>query len=377
MEIIKSVGVSCVEASADTEADPLYMGHAYMDDWAEEVGRWEKKLSAKVVNIYSGHGTYATLGLAHTDPRVRRRIFDDWLCPMVATAARIRAGFGFYCHAFPESTLQDVHAYREAEDHLYDQLARIAAIARRASLPHIGIEQMYAPHQTPWTLDGSRRLLAEVYRKARAPFYLTIDTGHQTGQLSFLKPSPREIDRLLSNSTRHGKSRQTWLGPQSALEMLQQAAADPASKPELALRIEHEISRYPHLFSTPADADTYTWLRSLGCYSPIIHLQQVVNSRSAHLPFTAEMNSRGLIQAPKVLESLLQSYLQAASSNMPPRCDNIYLTLEIFTAASESATAILSKMRESVQYWREYLPEDGLPLDKVAPSITRSKRQTM
>ena len=74
MSLIKSLGIDYIEASADTEADPLYCGPEYMNDWAEEVAELQEKLGAKVATLYSGHGTYTTLGLGHTDPRVQERL---------------------------------------------------------------------------------------------------------------------------------------------------------------------------------------------------------------------------------------------------------------------------------------------------------------
>ena len=94
MEYAKRLGVSNVEASADTEADPLYMGPEYMEDWTREVSKCGESIGVKVVNLYSGHGTYTTLGLGHPDVRVRERIREYWVKPMLrdgSTAGR-RAG---------------------------------------------------------------------------------------------------------------------------------------------------------------------------------------------------------------------------------------------------------------------------------------------
>ena len=60
----------------------------------------------KIVNLYSGHGTYSTLGLGHTDIRVKEQMLG-WVKEMVNTAAEIDSGLGFFCHAFPQKVLQD------------------------------------------------------------------------------------------------------------------------------------------------------------------------------------------------------------------------------------------------------------------------------
>jgi len=50
---------------------------------------------------------------------------------------------------------------------------------------------------------------------------------------------------------------------------------------------------------------------------------------------------------------------------MPAPCNEIYLTLEIFSGTGEFNRDIIAKMRESVAFWRKWIPKDGLPLDKL------------
>jgi hypothetical protein len=71
--------------------------------------------------------------------------------------------------------------------------------------------------------------------------------------------------------------------------------------------ISEDMDHHPYLFAAPQDGDCYSWHESLGCYSPIIHLQQVTGGVSAHLPLTALTNSEGVIHPEKVFRSLLQS----------------------------------------------------------------------
>ena len=93
--VVKDLGVSYVEASADNECDPLYMGPAFLEDWVGQVRQAKDETGVAVANFYSGHGTYATTGLTHTDPRVRDRILNDWLKVMAELAAQVDAGLGF------------------------------------------------------------------------------------------------------------------------------------------------------------------------------------------------------------------------------------------------------------------------------------------
>jgi hypothetical protein len=50
---------------------------------------------------------------------------------------------------------------------------------------------------------------------------------------------------------------------------------------------------------------------------------------------------------------------------MPLRCEEIYLTLEIFSGTADLPTEIIEKLAESVTYWRRYVPEDGLRLGEL------------
>jgi hypothetical protein len=364
MELVQQVGLKHVEASADTEADPLYCGEEYMKDWIEEVSRCEKSSGVKVVNLYSGHGTYTTLGLGHTDERVRQRMLELWIIPMLRAAAQLKAGLGFYCHAFPESVLQDPILYAGALEGLYGQLARIAAFAAEAGAASVSVEQMYSPQQCPWTISGARDLVFEVSRRSAASFYLTIDTGHQTGQLRYLRPDQSKIKSHKISGAQAGKG--IWLGPRKAEELLKSLTLKGTDlTPQDINSVLRVMDGYPFLFSAREDSDTYSWLEALGCYSPIIHLQQVTGLSSAHLPFTAETNRNGSIKPEKVLRSLMKSFLQPSSREVPRKCDTIYLTLEIFAGAAETPHEIAAKITDSVKYWRTCIPKDGTPLDEL------------
>ena len=50
---------------------------------------------------------------------------------------------------------------------------------------------------------------------------------------------------------------------------------------------------------------------------------------------------------------------------MPAPCDEICLTLEIFSGTGEFNRDILAKIKESVAFWRKWIPEDDLTLDKL------------
>jgi sugar phosphate isomerase/epimerase len=392
MEVIRELGLTCVEASADNECDPLYAGPEVLADWCEEVREGSHDTGVRVVNLYSGHGTYATLGLAHPDVRVRDRILHQWLKPMVATAAQLNAGLGFFCHAFADAVLQDGDAYRAARADLVERLAEVSRFAAEFRMTGcVGVEQMYSPHQIPWTIAGAEDLLRDVFTCSGAPFHLTIDVGHQCGQRRFRRPDAAAIGERL-RTCRKGGSPQArppvdpsgggracgeprdglWLGPRAAFAAFDRAVAAAAVEADTHIReILDLMAASPHFFSTDErDADPYAWLERLGPWSPIVHLQQTDGTRSAHAPFTAEHNRAGIIRPAQVLRALQRGYWRDRPAGMPPPVDVIYLTLEPFTGTADINTDVRRRLKESVAYWRAVVPEDGLTLDEILDKVT-------
>jgi sugar phosphate isomerase/epimerase len=368
--VIRDVmGLTCVEASADNEIDPLYSPPAVRRTWVAQVKRVQARMGVRVVNLYSGHGTYATLGLGHTDKRVRDHILKKWVKPMAQTAGGGGGGMGFFAHAFPQSVLEDRQEYEKALDDLTNRLAQAAVYGAEAGARVMAVEQMYSPHQPPWTVVGARRLLAEVLRRRGAPLYVTLDVGHQYGQSRFLHPSREALIRWLDHRKGGGLDRPPWVGTTHAQELLISAAG--MSGPErdrVIAGVLEESDRNPHLFATAQDGDPYEWLAQLGCYSPIIHLQQTDNTASAHKAFTPEHNATGIIEPKKVLRAIRAAYDQPLDSSMPSRIGDVYLTLEMFSGTADKAADILDRMQASAAYWRAAVPVDGQALDAILGS---------
>lgn len=369
MKVIGDLGLKYIEASADTECDPLYMGPEYLQDWVEDVIAQSDKAGLRVVNLYSGHGTYATLGLGHTDVGVRERFHHEWVETLVLAAEKLGAGIGFFCHAFNDAVLQDKNDYAKRVDELCGRFADLSIFADRHGGTKIGVEQMYVPHQIPWTIDGTAELLREIYSRSRKSFYVTLDTGHQTAQHKFRRPNENEIRSIFHKCARsvdfpdhHG----IWLGPASCWSIIDEWDGDQNNLESDVGRIVKEMDSHPYLFAGDEDGDPYKWIEKLGCYSPIIHLQQTEKHKSSHDPFTPEYNVTGVISAEKVLKSLAASYQTEPDSSMPARCTDIYFTLEIFFETSSFNRDIISDLKKSIAYWRRFIPEDGLPLDQLA-----------
>ena len=112
--------------------------------------------------------------------------------------------------------------------------------------------------------------------------------------------------------------------------------------------------------------DPYRWLEECGCYAPIIHLQQTDGKVSAHWPFTESRNASGIIDAEKVLQAIAKSYLQEPDDLMPPRCKDVYLTLEMFSSTADNPRDLLQGIRASADYWRRCVPRDGVKLNELS-----------
>ncbi len=362
MRIAQDAGIYYVEASADTECDPLYSPPQALQDWLGAVQTASARTGVRVANLYSGHGTYATLGLAHPDPRVRDHIQYGWLEPMIYSAAALGAGLGFFCHAFPQSVLRAPERYAEAEADLTTRLAQLAGTAQQMGVIPC-IKQMYSPHQIPWTIDGAARMVQAVYGTGGAPFYLTLDTGHQVGQRNFLAPRRAEVEAVV-NALREGQAPpDVWLGLIDVAELIAQ--------PDAVERLLAEIQRRAYLFASDEDGDLYGWLGRLGCYASIIHLQQTDGFSSAHRPFTAKYNQQGIVAPDRLLKALYDSYMQAEVAGFPPRCKAIYLTIELFSGTAERPEHSLANVRDSAAYWRRFVPKDGLKLDELVSLASR------
>jgi sugar phosphate isomerase/epimerase len=369
MAIAADAGIYCIEASADNECDPLYTPPDALQSWLDTVKAESAETGVRVVSLYSGHGSYATLGLSHSDPRVRDHIQHNWLTAMIDNAAALDAGLGFYCHAFPQSTLRDPERYARLEADLHRRLAELATYAASVNLKQLSVEQMYSPHQPPWTINGAETLLQTVFQGAKAPLYLTIDTGHQVGQANFLRPESDAIMDYLEGLMK-GQPAETlnepWLGMTEVLESAHKFIKQ-AMPPGMVLsEVEQAMGRTPYLFAEPEDCDLYEWLRRLGAYSPIIHLQQTDGTASAHRPFTPKYNRTGIVQPEQVFAALKHAYATPPAAGMPPHVEDIYLAIEVFSGTAERPSDSIRNIRESGKFWRQYLPEDGLTLAEVA-----------
>lgn len=365
MDIAASIGLNYVEASADTECDPLYHGEEYIDRWADTVLEASSRTGIRISSLYSGHGSYTTLGLAHTDESVRKRFLEHWLMPMIRLGVKLDAGMGFFCHAFPEKVMNTADAFRLKKDELIASLTELSAYASECGCRFLTLEQMYTPHQIPWTIGQAAGMLVDTLKQSGAPLYVTVDTGHMYAQKKYSRPSEEEIRNLIAAKMADpANDAFLWTGSID-LDLFVDEHKGSGSPAEIAGLIDSRMDSCPYMFAERRDADPYEWLRELGVYSPVIHLQQTTGTSSSHLAFTSDNNSTGIIAPDRVIAALQESSKRARNPGMPPLCENIYLTFEIFSSTGDYSRDIIKKLKESVAYWREYIPEDGVPLHSL------------
>ena len=125
------------------------------------------------------------------------------------------------------------------------------------------------------------------------------------------------------------------------------------------------MDRHPYLFAAPEDGDLYRWLGRLGCFSPIIHLQQTDGRANTWQPFTRKYNRLGVVLPEKFLVNLKKAYDAPENPGFPPRCRDIWMTVRLRFPASKITYEVKEELSSSVRWWRKFIPEDGLTLDAL------------
>jgi sugar phosphate isomerase/epimerase len=92
--------------------------------------------------------------------------------------------------------------------------------------------------------------------------------------------------------------------------------------------------------ASDVDRDPYEWLRRLGAYTQVVHLQQTDGIGDRHWPFTAEFNRQGIVEPGRVVE-LVEGFER----------DTVELMLEPMFAFEAADEQVLSDMKESVLFW--------------------------
>lgn len=352
MRKVRQLGdIRYIQASTDNEIDPSHNTQMFRDSWVAEVKKYEQELGLKVASFYSGYATYRTVGIASLSKDKRRAMIERYFKPTVDVAASIGAQVGNTLSAYSDTALQNPELFKLTTDYIESSLAGMTVYAGKKGVT-FGYEQMYTPTQGMWTIDDCISCMRNVYARAQFPMYLTIDTAHQAGQSLFMRPAPDEVYSMVKKGDPG-----PWRLPEEAKKAIRdQQCSD---------QVEKLLDRYSYWFAQPRDADLFEWLRTLGAYSPVVHLQQTDGTYSSHKPFNAKYNAMGIVKPRDVFAAIARSYEQPALDGLPPRVSDIYLAFELFFGITESADNIISDLCESVAWWREYIPQDGMTVDKL------------
>lgn len=360
--LIQSMGFEHIEASFDNEIDFLYSPQWYIDEWFDRLATMEKEEGVTVSNFFTGYQTYRTVGLGHPDVRMARHLLNNWLKPAIKKIGPRGNRIGFSLHAIPDEAMQNPHKYQSCMEQVKDLLAEAAQCAVENGGSELCMEAMYVPYQTPWTIHGTREFLADVYARGKGPLYTTVDVGHMTGQRRFLKPTAEALQTAYSQAL-EGGAEIPYLGADSTVAIWQTCLDEKVPVDEAMARVSSDMADYPYLFSdSEDDGDPYAWLEALGCWSPVVHMQQTDNMSASHAAFTPKDNATGIIKGDSLLRAIAKSYEQDIPG-MPPKAKAIYLSFEVFAKNTEINRGIIQKFKETQAYWREFIPEDGLPLD--------------
>ena len=371
LSMAAEMGYTSMEASFDNEIDPLYNTKEYREEWLAALEKAEKKYGVKVESFYTGYQTYRTAGLAHPNEKIVNQLIENWMKPAITMMGKRGNDMGVSLHCIPENVMEDPEQYKALQEKLYRIYSDIGAFAEENGNVKVCVEAMYAPQQTPWTIEGTKDFLKNIYAVAGHPIYTTVDVGHMTGQRKFRKPTEKQVQADFQKALEAGRgSSNLWLGSERAYDIFADCVRKKMPKEEAAALVMREVERYPYQFSTDErDSDLYAWIEELGCYSPIMHIQQTDGITASHAPFTRENNEKGIVDGKKILENIAASY-EKEEPGMPPKVDKIVLALELFTSNVDHPRDIKARFTETCRYWKQYIPEDGMRLSELLERLS-------
>ena len=70
-----------------------------------------------------------------------------------------------------------------------------------------------------------------------------------------------------------------------------------------------------------------------------------------------------------MLTALVAAYAQEDDPAMPPKCGEVVLTLEPFISTAGNTFDLMDDLRESVAYWRKWIPRDGMYLSEIRRNL--------
>jgi sugar phosphate isomerase/epimerase len=284
--------------------DPFFSGdRGYQLEAAARARQAAADHGVTIWDVYTGVATHRFHGLSHSDERVRARM-RQWILECYELCAALGTSrLGGHWDAFSVEVLESEERTAAAWDRVVGQFRDLAEAGARHGITGLYNEQMYIPSEIPWTLEQSERFLLEANQARSGPAaLLTLDVGHQAGM---------------------------------------------------------------HYGLTGPDLDYLEWIRRLGAYTEIIHLQQTTPDGSHHWPFTPEFNQKGHVSVPAILEALEHSHRHAAESPLASvlePCDTCILIGEWIPGSTKTEERLLDELRVSARHLREFIPAGGLKL---------------
>ena len=362
--VIREMGMRYVEGVADLEIEPLLTPKVCHDQWIEEVNEQKAKHGVEVVMMYSNDSTYDTVGMAHPDSRIREHYVENWFGEFMRISGAIGADVGYFAHGVPEEILYNKTRYGQMQQDVYHSMMRVGELAKENGVKHVALEQMYTPHQPPFTIESIRRLMQQTLKDGNYPLYVTEDVGHHCP--FYLRPTEKTLVKGFARYRKDGYI-PLWLGSLEAQKLFigEWKSGYSTLRKETIQAILEDAAQNPHLFSEEKDNDCYQWLKELGCWSPVIHLQQTNGKSSGHAPFSPETNEDGIIHPVKILRALKEAYDQPEDPTMPARCDHIYLIQELYLSTKDIGYQGLYKLGWSTDYLRRFIPRDDMRLSEL------------
>ena len=303
MKITAELGFPYHSFCADV-IDPFFSGdRGYQLEAAAQTRAAAEKYGVNIWDVYTGVATHRFHGFSHSDERVRQRM-RDWVLECYEICAALgTTRLGGHWDAFSVEVLESPERTEEAWTRVVGQFRDLADAGAAHGMTGLYNEQMYIPSEIPWTLAQSERFLLETNQgRSSVPVRLTLDVGHQAGM---------------------------------------------------------------HYGLQGEDLDYLEWVRRLGAFTALIHLQQTTADGSHHWPFTPEFNERGHVKIDAILEALQWSHQHAAESPLAgvlSTCDECILIGEWIPGSTKTEAKLLAELSASAKYLREFVPEGGLKL---------------
>ncbi len=282
--------------------DPFFSGdEEYQRETAEKIRKYSEKYNVIIWDYYTGMATHRFHGLSHSDERVRQRM-REWIIKAIDIAKIMGARYiGGHWDAIPVEVLEDKEETKRRMENIYREFRELSVIIKEKGLLGISNEQMYIPSEKPWTLEEAEEFLIQVNKDNNgAPFYITIDVGHQAGM---------------------------------------------------------------HYGLNGASLSYVEWLKRYAVFSPIIHLQQTPKESSSHLPFTKEYNRIGHVKIEEILLAIkyaYENYRENPVSNYLKPVERIILVVEVIPSSTKTERELLKELKETSEYLRNYIPEGGI-----------------